>query len=489
MLILGATPQQKGAQLETLTERLLEHLNYVNCTTNVFSGGAEIDVSGQYRLPQPGRTTFQTLIAECKAHRSPVDMTQWCKFLGKIFFQEACEQQDVLGCFIALSGVTGPVQGHYDALARHRHNVTLIQGDSFLALLQEIVAFGPLRQIDWRVRCLTDRTPSRFEVAYYDGAVYWVVTFTGGDYTLLSADGEPLPERESASLAEMVQLEITCSHFVDLREEARSQERRHLARSLVVASLFVSDGRVEGGIGGLTDIEDFSAEELRTAAQGLVEEGLLSVPEGGPLVIPTTLRAGHTFVNPELYRLLFRVRCPLSVLGCEFYDAHINEAMVREICSIQQGLPLEGENVERAIRLLRLSPTALGHALFPIQMIVQGRQQGIAIELVDRFHVDYFFQVSLEALKRDFRTRLLGEYFHERRGLRELEYETQLRVKNQVQIEDQYQIFERYGVGPAHESVGGGFVQVAMIRDFPQPWERPTGAKDTARHEQQATDT
>jgi len=490
MLILGTTSQQKGEQLEVLTKKLLAHLNYVNCITKVVAGGAEIDVRGQLRLPQLDRTRSQTLIAECKAHRNPVDMTQWCKFLGKVFFQEACEHQEVVGCFIALSGVNGHVQGHYDELSRHKNNVALIQSDSLLTILHEIIDFEPLLKIDVRVRSLTDRTPSRFELAYYDGVVCWVVTFAGGDYTLLSGNGEPLTDGNYASLPAMVESEISCSKFVDLHEEARSKKRRLLARTLIVSTIFVHGGSIPGGIDTIGDIDEFSQEELRLAARGLIDDGLLLISEGGDeLVIPTTLRNGHVFVNPEIYRLLFRLQCPISVLGCEFYDSHINVEMVREVCSIQYGLPLESEDIERAIRILRLSPTALAQSLSPIQMIIQGRKQGETNETIDRFHIDYFFQISLEALKIDFTSRLLGEYFHEKRGLRELEYEIQVRIKSERKIEDEYQIFERYGVVPLDESLGGGYVQVAMIREFGQPWERSPAISQPTNGEHQATDT
>ena len=91
MIILAATPNEKGSQLEALTQRLLRHRGYENCTTNVMANGAEIDVRGELPLRGLGADRRQKLICECKAHKAVVDMTQWCKFLGKVFHQEVCE--------------------------------------------------------------------------------------------------------------------------------------------------------------------------------------------------------------------------------------------------------------------------------------------------------------------------------------------------------------------------------------------------------------
>ncbi len=77
-----------------------------------------------------------------------MDMTQWCKFLGKVFHQETCTQAEVAGCFISLSGVNGYVQGNYDELRRHRASITLLHGDDLLSLVREIIPFITLQEIN-----------------------------------------------------------------------------------------------------------------------------------------------------------------------------------------------------------------------------------------------------------------------------------------------------------------------------------------------------
>lgn len=51
------------------------------------------------------------LICECKAYRSSVSITDWLKFLGKVFVEEC--QDKVEACFIVLSGGNEYVAGSY----------------------------------------------------------------------------------------------------------------------------------------------------------------------------------------------------------------------------------------------------------------------------------------------------------------------------------------------------------------------------------------
>ncbi len=469
MIILADTPNNKGRQLEVLTARLLQHCGYQNCTTNVMANGSELDVRGEILIPGLAAGRIRQLICECKAHKAVIDMTQWCKFLGKIYHQSICTKTEVAGCFISLSGVNGHVQSHYDELRRNTDNVTLLHGDDLLRLVREIVPFISLKEISRCVAAKTPRTVSRFEVAYHEGAVFWIVVFSGGDFTLFLADGVPVEDDMGSRLAPMVESELDVSSFIDIQKEVQAQERARIVRSLVIATLFSNNGSIQG-LHSFMQIDRYSAEELVAAAVQLINEGHLLQGEAGKIMIPVVDTDDGDLVSPEIYRILLSAG-PLVGLNADYYQKHINRALLKEICQIQCGLPLDDLEVAQIIELFRLSPSSLAQALKPMEMIVTGRQQGHVGEDVTRFHRNLFRQAAIEALRRDFRSRELAEFFHERRALREMETRTLLVLKSESKIVMEADFAERVGVGRLDESLGGGFMQIVMLEGSPQPWE------------------
>ncbi|PHQ34781.1 restriction endonuclease [Rhodopirellula bahusiensis] len=471
MIILAATSNDKGKQLETLTMNLLRHRGYENCTTNVMANGAEIDVRGELPLPGLGTTRHQKLICECKAHKSVMDMTQWCKFLGKVFHQEACTESEVAGCFVSLSGVNGHVQGNYDELSGHRKNISLLHGDELLKLIAEIIPFIALAEISRRARTLTDRTASRFEPAYHNGQMFWIIVFSGGEFTILSAEGVAIEAALAAGFAAMVETELDVSSYIDIQQEAQARHRSTLAQIFVVATLFENDGSING-IDDFSQIDDFSSSELKDAAQKLIDEGHLKTDDDGKCSIPIRKMEDGDLIAPEIFRILFADRFPVSVLHSEFYQRHLNPAFINEVCKIQAELYLTEAEIEEILTLFRLSPSAVAQSLHPMQMIVTGRQQATSNQSIDRFHQDYFHQVALESLKRDFRNPSLAGFFHEHRGMRELETSTKLILKSEKGIEQQAEFVERVGIGRLGDSLGGGLAHIALLKTAPQPWDQ-----------------
>lgn len=86
LIALGATPQERGTQLEDLTAALLSHFGYAHVTEQEIStGGAEIDVVAERRTLGIGENRVERVICECKAHEVPAGITDWMKFIGKVY--------------------------------------------------------------------------------------------------------------------------------------------------------------------------------------------------------------------------------------------------------------------------------------------------------------------------------------------------------------------------------------------------------------------
>lgn len=468
MIVLAATPQEKGKQLEALTMKLLRHRGYQNCTTNVMANGAEIDVRGELPIPGLGSIRSLKLICECKAHKTAMDMTQWCKFLGKVFHQEVCSQTEVAGCFISLSGVNGHVQGNYDEFLAHRKSVTLLHGDELLKLVSEIVAFVSLKRISQMISAVTDRTASRFEPAYHDGSVYWVVVFSDGEYTLLSGNGEGIEEGLASKLLPMLEGEIDVSHFVDIYREKKAKLRRIIGRAIVISELFCNNGYLKLDL-PLREVGDFKTDELKTCGTSLVEDELVQLSDNA-WVVPIKKTETSEKVNLELYRQLLSV-LPVGVLHCDFYRKYINRELIGEVCSVQCNLPLREEDKDELVEILRLSPTALRQALHPIPMIVNGRKDDPPTNFVDDFHRSYFRQTAIESLCQDFQTPQLSEFYHDVIGVMELETTLSMKLKSEIKIVKDASFTRRLAIGKASESLGGGWLLLSILENSPQPWE------------------
>ena len=145
LIVLGKTNDDKGTQLEQLTKSLLERLGYKEIVLNdIGPGGQEIDLRAEILIPSLQGEQQRRVICECKAHRTPIGLTDWLKFIGKVHVEEIRLQREITGCFIALSGVNGSVAGSFDELRQHRQSIELITGEHLVGLLQKVFDFAPL---------------------------------------------------------------------------------------------------------------------------------------------------------------------------------------------------------------------------------------------------------------------------------------------------------------------------------------------------------
>lgn len=111
LYILGKNNDDKGTQLEQLTVKILEHQGLEDITTNIQGvGGNEIDITA-YSQTTIGIYPQKTkVIGECKAHRTPINITDWLKFIGKVHYAREMEA-NVIGIMVCLSGANGAVVG------------------------------------------------------------------------------------------------------------------------------------------------------------------------------------------------------------------------------------------------------------------------------------------------------------------------------------------------------------------------------------------
>jgi Restriction endonuclease len=184
--VFGTSSDDKGTQLEALTFRLLRRLGYHEITANVIgSGGNEVDVRAEFLLPPIHASGRITLIAECKAHDSPITLTDWLKFLGKIYTEKARGSLQVRGILIALSGANGNVAGAVKDLMAEDSSVELITGERLGELTSSEFGLADVADALKYVSGLTDDPTTEISLGYYGGELFWIAEFPRSSYALL----------------------------------------------------------------------------------------------------------------------------------------------------------------------------------------------------------------------------------------------------------------------------------------------------------------
>ncbi len=490
--VLGKTSDDKGSQLEQLTKRLLEEMGYIDIVVNsVGTGGHEIDVQADRIFPSLGGEQRIRVICECKAHQNPNSISDWLKFLGKVFVEEARLKKQVNGCFIALSGVNGNVAGNYDSLHQNRENIDLISGDTLTHLLVKIFDVISLPELTKHIVNLTSRQFTSFILCYYHHRVYWLIKFEDDKYTVLSHKGISLVQNQNAEVLSLISNNDESGEYIDLQAEADARKRLRRLEVFTISGLMLLDGN-----GTIAEIKnalknehidnvgiDLDVDELQDAAQRLENQSLIYSKNE-----QTTQKLYLSPDQPDkvtehiikIYKYIFQDDVVVAVIGSAFYDKYINLGLLNSICDIQSGLKIPEERKEECLKLLRWSPSALAWALHPDPMIVKHRKDGLLDERSERSDINYFLRQLVVMFKRDFDLQALKEYFYAKRRIREIDTKEIVDIKGFKQIELHLEMRSRIAIGELAPEMGGGFIKVLVFEDTPEYWEifNPDKQKD-----------
>jgi hypothetical protein len=352
-------------------------------------------------------------------------------------------------------------------------NIELISGDDLLALVRGVHPHLERKAVLEVARQATERVVTGSDVAYYDGRVYWLLLFEHETYTLLQADGKPLTADEEAVLRPMIEASQALTAYVNLQEEAQAKERARAAETGVVARLMLAGGKAAPATITQHEQQDASAD-LGAAAERLLASGVISKQEDGELCLPDS-------DYPKVvtaFRALFTGPCPIPPLGCPWYDDHINPCLLKEIQVIQGGLALDDDIIDTVLQALRHSPSALGYALHPIAVIVNGREQlgeAVVPPGVTEIHQDYFLKVLFDSLQADFTRPELSNFYYVTRGVRELELKGSRILKSQTGVCLQHDYRQRYTHGFI-EGMGDRAFLVMAPNHAPETWASPSPA-------------
>lgn len=472
--ILGTSTDDKGTQLEILTRDLLESLGYQRLKMNVASDAGEVDVDGEFLIPLPVQPKRTRVIAECKARRDPLTMTDWLKFLGKIFIAED-NNEDVAGCLVALSGVNGNVLGSVESLKRG--NVRLVEATTLIEYLSKSHGLAPTASLQQHLSA-SGRPHLALELAYYERHIYWVVLYDNGQYTLLNANGSYPADATLDKLKPMVLSGLETGTFLDLRTEEAARRSRQFAKKLVIASVMLGNGSTS-----LQEIielwerlqlsPEVSLQDVEYEAKESASSEMLMLDTESKRIIFKPEVATDLELRRRMFMAFGREGCLIPPIGCQWWDDHIDEAFARHAFEIQAHLKLDADNQKRALDVMRISPSALMYALEPDPMIVTHHAAESAVPPSDDMLAhdrNHFMRSLYNGLISDFRNRALASYFFTLRRIEALARTTHLMVyERDDSILIDTKVSETTMIGEWHEKDSNGnpvYLHVSALPDF-----------------------
>lgn len=396
LIILGETNDDKGKQLEELTEFLLSRSGCTEIKRN-----PEYDISGELDLT--AKKALENgeviqIICECKAYtgKKKVNIEDWLKFLGK-YYGELQKDRSTHGIFISLSGVNGRVEGAITALMQQQVSIEVWTGEKLFALVQNNFNLIPetiARQI---IVQYTNRVIHEISIAYYNKEVYWFVVFKDC-YTILACDGTVLNESYNGFIqnaAARIKLP-----YINLIDENTGIWNRILINRVVLLVILSSKERA------------LSLDELMKALNEL------GIDIAGPMTLEEIIR-DNPFVSKEDAKYHFKIDSkaqlldffrfnleheyrPLNIMLTDFYQNSIDKEFLAEVCAFQSGITIPDEYQDDCLFILKRSPSALLYAVTKDKSIEQGRLKGLpVIPALDKAHADIFIRNLIVRFMRD----------------------------------------------------------------------------------------
>lgn len=378
MIILGKNTDDKGKQLEAITHDLLASKGYTNITTNLIStGGHEIDVVADYIQPVLGGKDSRRTICECKAHKKPMAMDDWLKFVGKIYCEQAELNKEITGFFIALSGVNRNVSGNYDKLKLRLPNIILIAGDTLLEELKSLYVLIDSKDLYNKLLSLTNNNVEKIEIAYYKKKLYNVIIFERkGLFTILDNQGNLLDDKERKEISAMVRKELKLKEFLSLEDEVKAKSRNNLTTKTILGAIISNEGKTKKSslklLHTLSELK-VSSVEIDKAIENLTNENLIKVSADKTEIFIDKKSKDFYSKLSIIYRLLLAGEMTIEAfesLKSPYYLNSINEKLIVEVQKIQGGISLEKPDINRAIKLFKWFPSALAWMLHPHEIFI-----------------------------------------------------------------------------------------------------------------------
>jgi hypothetical protein len=413
--LLGETTDDRGAQLERITARLLSRLGYLRVHTNsIGAGGHEIDVRATFPMPSLSNSTEVAVICECKAHSRVIDTSDWLKFLGKIYTEQASRQRDVRGIMLALTGVNGNVAGAHESIRDAGKPVELVTGRELADLVTREWELCSFESVTAFIRSQTEDAPVDVRLVFHENP-RWLVQFADGSFVFVSGTSASIePPSKAVDLAISA---LSVVRYRDLAAERLAKERALLAKKTLLAMCIAESGGVSPEQLAAREAllepkrQQIPISEYESAGAELAADGLVTRANDGRWHASLASSPELTITGLLLLTEKYGMAIPV---GTAAYEGMIDEILLQHIIRVQGDVPLPATAYNEALTLLRWSPKALAWALRPDPMLTRSSTPQPADARLGSNHVTYFKLQLLRRAAADFQESGLFEPYFER---------------------------------------------------------------------------
>ena len=427
LYILGKNSDDKGTQLEQLTVKILEHQGLEEITTNIQeAGGNEIDITA-YSQTTIGICSPKTkVIGECKAHKTPINTTDWLKFIGKVHYAREMDA-NVIGIMVCLSGANGAVVGMYNEKHHNDNTIQLIANRDLVNLISNCFDIEAESTVRDRLVAMSYENIDEINLLYYDRMIFWVTSFIDGKYTISDAKGHPMTKEELNDIFSMIANYSPYSQdsFIDIREY--QETKQHLTDINMVLLTILVDG--------FSGTLDETSKQIRKYNDTIDTDILEMAIKQNPFVafdkgenIVTLQKDGIDIV--PFYRYILLSGCPLDLVVSNFYQNHINKELLYKIQEIQYGFEMPDEKIDDYISLLKFSPSALYNAITPNRLFYNYMLVGQFknMENMKKMYESLFMKMLVDGFVMDLQNHKLSQMYYDYFKI------TNMEVSNNIKI-------------------------------------------------------
>ena len=398
LYILGKNKKDKGDQLEILTKDILIEQGYKNITKSLIGiGGEEIDVYAEKEVERNRKKKKHIIMCECKAHEKVINLTDYLKFKGKIVTEKE-KNKNVTGLLVALSGAAGTVIG---ANNETKSDIQLIANDDIIKLISHIYELEDTFNIRQYVKSLTERIITDIDVAYYEHAIYWIISFTGGEYYIIKNKAENNQFSDLSVICSLVENSSPLSKYIDIEHERKAFIRETYYRSTILAQLMESAYSIDELLSRINNHkhEEYTPLSIREFKKILNDCQFITCERDKIALLP---EKGINYISFYKYILVGSVN--VSILSQPYYLRHINKQLLDEIIKIQHFIQISNDKVDDIIFMLQNSPSALTYAIYEDKSIT--RYRGIdgktLSENINEVHTQMFMEKVIDRFENDY---------------------------------------------------------------------------------------
>lgn len=402
VIILGKTKDDKGTQLEDLTEAILKNMGFKTIRNGQSSGANEIDVLANKKDTLNIETP---VLCECKAHNKPINMDDWQKFLGKLYIERK-KNSSTVGLMISLSGANGNVMVSYkNDLSDENNRVQLLSNDDLYSLIASIYSISSFADICSTLQQDYNIKVQGVDTAYYNKSLYLLISLGYNRFTICNPNGIPYKREEVSQILPLLknETEYNENSFKDIWSEKEIQEQSRLIESYIILSVFLNI---------TNDISDIHKRLIREDnKQPIGVERIHTVINESEYL---DLDENSTHVNlrqtdsVSLIKHIFELGPADKSLFTAWFTSQklqelINLELLEQIKEIQFGIDLSEDEKKKCLFMISHSPSALCYVLYPDRMLTNYKITGrLNANMKELFH-NHFWEKLIHLFEFDFK--------------------------------------------------------------------------------------